>query len=98
MTFAQSPSLPRLLPAFIRLVPALALLLFAIPTFAAQDAPAVSEFKLANGLDVVVIPDHRAPVVTNMIWYKAGSADEAPGKSGIAHFFEHLMFKSTKNH
>jgi zinc protease len=55
------------------------------------------EFKLANGLDVVVIPDHRAPVVTQMIWYKVGAADEPPGSSGIAHFLEHLMFKGTDN-
>ena len=53
------------------------------------------EFTLGNGLDVVVIPDHRAPVVTQMVWYKAGAADEPPGKSGIAHFLEHLMFKGT---
>ncbi len=53
------------------------------------------EFTLDNGLDVVVIPDHRAPVVTQMVWYKAGAADEPPGKSGIAHFLEHLMFKGT---
>ncbi|MBA5779011.1 insulinase family protein [Stappia sp. F7233] len=58
----------------------------------------VSSFTLENGLQVVVIPDHRAPVVTHMIWYKVGSADELPGKSGIAHFLEHLMFKGTKNH
>lgn len=58
----------------------------------------VSDFTLPNGLEVVVIPDHRAPVVTHMVWYKAGAADEAPGKSGIAHFFEHLMFKGTTKH
>jgi zinc protease len=63
-----------------------------------EQSARISDFKLANGLEVVVIPDHRAPVVTHMIWYKAGSADEAAGKSGIAHFFEHLMFKGTKNH
>lgn len=51
---------------------------------------------LENGLQVVVIEDHRAPVVTQMVWYKAGAADEAPLKSGIAHFLEHLMFKGTK--
>ncbi len=50
---------------------------------------------LANGMLVVVIEDHRAPVVTHMVWYKVGSADEPPGKSGIAHFLEHLMFKGT---
>ncbi len=55
----------------------------------------VSEFKLGNGLHVVVIPDHRAPVVTQMIWYKVGAADEPQGKAGIAHFLEHLLFKGT---
>jgi len=55
-------------------------------------------FTLANGLQVVVIPDHRTPVVTHMIWYKVGSADETPGKSGLAHFLEHLMFKGTNKH
>jgi zinc protease len=58
----------------------------------------VSNFLLGNGLEVVVIPDRRAPVVTHMLWYKVGGSDEEPGKSGIAHFFEHLMFKGTKNH
>ena len=47
---------------------------------------------------VVVIPDRRTPVVTQMIWYKVGSADETAGKSGLAHFLEHLMFKGTANH
>lgn len=59
--------------------------------------PEISRFTLANGLEMVVIPDHRTPVVTHMIWYKVGSADEPAGKSGIAHFLEHLMFKGTKN-
>jgi zinc protease len=54
-------------------------------------------FVLGNGLQVVVIPDRRAPVVTHMVWYKVGSADEPPGKSGIAHYLEHLMFKGTRN-
>jgi zinc protease len=58
----------------------------------------ISNFLLDNGMEVVVIPDHRAPIVTHMVWYKVGSADEPPGKSGIAHFFEHLMFKGTKAH
>jgi zinc protease len=60
--------------------------------------PAVSDFRLANGLQVVVIPDHRTPVVTHMIWYRNGSADDPMGKSGIAHFLEHLMFKGTHSH
>jgi zinc protease len=53
-------------------------------------------FTLANGLQVVVIPNHRAPIVIQMVWYKIGAADEPEGKSGIAHFLEHLMFKGTK--
>ncbi len=54
-----------------------------------------AEFTLSNGMQVVVIPDHRAPVVTHMVWYRVGAADELRGTSGIAHFLEHLMFKST---
>ena len=57
-----------------------------------------ASFTLDNGLQVVVIPDRRTPVVTQMIWYKVGSADETPGKSGLAHFLEHLMFKGTAKH
>ncbi len=52
-------------------------------------------FELANGMKAVILPDHRAPVVTHMLWYRVGSADEAKGKSGLAHFLEHLMFKAT---
>src|ERR1700722_4711718 len=62
----------------------------------AQAAPTVTDFQLDNGLEVVVIPDPRAPVVTHMIWYKVGAADETPGKSGLAHYLEHLMFKGTE--
>lgn len=72
------------------------------PGTLAQDArsvsPQVDTFTLDNGLEVVVIPDRRAPVATHMIWYKVGSADEPKGKSGIAHFLEHLMFKGTEKH
>ena len=53
-------------------------------------------FTLDNGLQVVVIPNHRAPIITHMIWYKVGAADETSGLSGMAHYFEHLMFKGTK--
>lgn len=70
-----------------------------VTLFAALPASAldidVTEFKLGNGLQVVVVPDHRAPVVTHMIWYKVGAADEPKGKAGIAHFLEHLLFKGT---
>jgi zinc protease len=61
----------------------------------ARAEPAVSDFRLDNGMEVVVIEDHRAPVVTHMVWYRVGAADEPWGHSGIAHFFEHLMFKAT---
>jgi zinc protease len=60
--------------------------------------PDIAHFQLRNGLEVVVIPDHRAPVVTHMVWYRNGSADDPLGKSGIAHFLEHLMFKGTQQH
>lgn len=83
-------------------LPAALALGMALATPALAETPrtdgAVSSFTLDNGMQVVVIPDHRAPVVTHMVWYKVGSADEVPGKSGIAHFFEHLMFKGTSNH
>lgn len=55
----------------------------------------VTSFTLDNGMQVIVIEDHRAPVVTQMVWYRVGAADESPGHSGIAHFLEHLMFKGT---
>jgi zinc protease len=81
----------------MRLLAALALvLLLAGPAPAQQQGPKVTHFQLENGLELVVIPDRRAPVVTHMIWYKVGAADESPGKSGLAHFLEHLMFKGTK--
>jgi zinc protease len=78
----------------------LALVLFTSGVWAqaspTSDPP--TTFTLDNGLQVVVIQDHRTPVVTQMIWYKVGSADETPGKSGLAHFLEHLMFKGTAKH
>ena len=67
-------------------------LLFSATTTSAEE---VTTYTLNNGLEVVVIEDTRAPVVVHMLWYKAGSADEKPGVSGIAHFLEHLMFKGT---
>lgn len=77
------------------LAPALIAGLAAAP-FSAQAASEVTEFTLDNGLQVVVIEDHRSAAVTHMMWYRAGSADELPGQSGIAHFLEHLMFKATE--
>jgi zinc protease len=68
---------------------------FASLASAAAAAPAVTTFTLANGMEAVVVEDNRAPVVTHMVWYRVGAADEPPGQSGIAHFLEHLMFKGT---
>ena len=75
------------------LAPVALLLAAAAPVDAGLFNP--QSFTLKNGLEVVVISDHRAPLVTHMVWYKVGAADEPPGKSGIAHFLEHLMFKGT---
>jgi zinc protease len=74
---------------------ALAGLVWALALSFAQAAEKVTGFTLDNGLEAVVIEDHRAPVVVHMLWYRVGAADEAPGVSGIAHFLEHLMFKGT---
>ncbi|MFC6489881.1 M16 family metallopeptidase [Nitratireductor sp. GCM10026969] len=88
----------------MRLLSVFALIaLLMAPAFnqAAAQAPQpveVETFVLDNGLKVVVVPDRRVPVVTHMLWYKVGSADEERGQSGIAHFFEHLMFKRTETH
>ena len=71
-----------------------ALVLSAAPALADMP-PGITHFTLPNGLETVVIEDDRAPVVVQMLWYKIGSADERPGKSGIAHYLEHLMFKGT---
>ena len=64
-------------------------------TSPAPSAPQVENFTLANGLEVVVIPDHRAPVVTQMLWFKVGSVDDPSGRTGLAHMFEHMAFKGT---
>jgi len=70
-----------------------------LPLMMLTAAPALADdvttFTLDNGMEVVVIEDHRAQAVVHMVWYKAGSADEPLGSSGVAHFLEHLMFKAT---
>ncbi|RBI73975.1 insulinase family protein [Roseovarius sp. TE539] len=76
-------------------------IILALMSMAAAALPAaaeeqVTEFDLENGMQVVVIEDHRAPVVVQMVWYKAGAADEKPGVSGVAHYLEHLLFKGTE--
>lgn len=103
MSFAASSPrrapLGRLCGAFARLAPVFLLL---VALLAAPPARAglfgAETFTLPNGLEVVVVPNHRAPVVMHMLWYKVGAADEPAGESGIAHFLEHLMFKGTERH
>ncbi len=63
---------------------------------AAQQQARTFQFALQNGLQVLVVPDHRSPVVTQMLWFRVGSVDDPPGLSGMAHFFEHMMFRGTK--
>ena len=60
-----------------------------------EKATPVTEFRLDNGIRVIVIPDHRVPVVTHMVWYAVGAADEGPDEHGVAHYLEHMMFKGT---
>ena len=80
-------------------------LLGASPSSFAQPQPSrasaspstqISQFKLDNGLTVIVKPDHRAPTVVNMLWVRVGSMDEVDGVTGVAHVLEHMMFKGTK--
>lgn len=86
--------MPGLMRAFAALLIA-GLVGSAAATAQPADVWAPQSFTLSNGMRAVVLPDHRAPVVTHMIWYRVGSADEVQGKSGLAHFLEHLMFKAT---
>ncbi|MDD9906506.1 MAG: pitrilysin family protein [Rhodospirillaceae bacterium] len=67
-----------------------------MPTLAGAAVFNPQSFTLKNGMQVVVITNHRVPVVTHMVWYKIGAMDEPAGKSGLAHYLEHLMFKGTK--
>lgn len=87
----------------MRILLALLFVVLSLPA-AAQDtaAPAREKvfnaeyFTLDNGMQVVLVPNHRAPVITHMVWYGVGAADEKRGQSGLAHFVEHLMFKGTE--
>ncbi len=74
---------------------AAALFLLVAPLPARAEEPKAFQFALQNGMQVLVIPDHRAPVVTQMLWFRAGADDDPPGLSGMAHFFEHMMFRGT---
>jgi len=61
----------------------------------ADEAPAVESFTLKNGMQVVLIVSHRVPAVTHMLWYRVGAGDDFPGRSGLAHYNEHMMFQGT---
>jgi zinc protease len=63
------------------------------PELELAPSPATTRARLANGLEVVLIPNRQAPIVTTVLVYRAGARDEAPGASGAAHFLEHMMFK-----
>ena len=74
----------------------LLLLALCLPSLAgASSAPATHEFRLDNGLKLIVREDHRAPVVVSQLWYKVGSSYETPGKTGLSHALEHMMFKGS---
>jgi len=90
------PLSPRRLLSWAALVASSLSLTLAIPSAAPAAMFNAETFMLKNGMQVVVIPNHRLPVVHHMVWYKVGAADDPVGKSGIAHFLEHLMFKGTK--
>ena len=95
MILTQGLAASRFTRSIAAMVAAMAALI-ALPASAQNDPNWKPEtFTLANGMKAVVLPDHRAPVVTHMLWYRVGSADEVKGKSGLAHFLEHLMFKAT---
>src|SRR5438046_8093637 len=72
----------------------LALLLALALVSGAQANP--HEFTLANGLRLIGKEDHRAPTVVHQVWYRAGSMDESPGTTGVAHVLEHMRFKGTR--
>lgn len=80
-----------------RLLALFSLLLLASFTTRAQSTPEITQFKLANGLTVIVAPDRRAPTAVNMLWVRVGAMDEVDGTSGVAHALEHMMFKGTRD-
>ena len=72
------------------------LLLLTLSLFSTISLAEIQEFKLANGMKIIVQEDRRAPVVVSQVWYRAGALDEVNGKTGVAHVLEHMMFKGTK--
>src|SRR5918995_290168 len=79
-----------------RIFSALVFVLFALAAFSQNSFSAdVQEFILDNGLKVLLLEDHKSPAVTFQVWYRVGSRNEQDGKSGLAHFLEHMLFKGT---
>jgi zinc protease len=70
-------------------------LVFFLASFQPIDAAQVQEIVLENGLKVLLLEDHKSPAVTFQVWYRVGARNEKDGKSGLAHFLEHMMFKGT---
>ena len=70
----------------------------AAPVQTLAAGPDVAEATLDNGLRVLVLEDHRSPIVSVQVWYRVGSRNERPGATGLAHFLEHMMFKGTPTH
>ena len=73
----------------------LSLLGFLSPALAQAPTPRIEQFKLGNGMTVIVKPDRRAPTAVHMVWLRVGSMDEVDGVSGVAHVLEHMLFKGT---
>jgi zinc protease len=81
-----------------RLFSVLVFVMFLLAAFSQNSFSAgVQEFNLDNGLKVLLLEDHKSPAVTFQVWYRVGSRNEQDGKSGLAHFLEHMMFKGTPN-
>ena len=87
--------IPTVIPTLVAACLALAPAVTPARALAQDVSDQVTTFTLDNGMEVVVVEDHRAPIVQQMVWYRAGAADEEPGVSGVAHFLEHLLFKAT---
>lgn len=77
-------------------------MVFTLPLFAAEASAVnggkVTEYKLDNGMQVIVKEDNRAPIAVSQVWYKVGSSYEPHGITGVSHLLEHMMFKGTKQH
>ncbi|MFN7038043.1 MAG: M16 family metallopeptidase [Alphaproteobacteria bacterium] len=82
---------------FKKIILIISFILISCNLLAADTITQSEEFKLKNGMKVVLIPNHKTPAISHMVWYNVGSVNDPLGKSGLAHFLEHMMFKSTAN-